>query len=952
MVGSKTSRTRIDMGQQSSHPQTVSAEASATEGPGKSKDKSSKSKKSKRKSTEMERPIDQDLESARALMQMREDPIHDRMAPYYKNNHAASAQLMAESSPMRPSTDSYLDDTESMHKPDSRKTKNKKGTKKRSRGEFHEVTGSMDRFNEAMQYPDFPSTPPGQVDGSSPSSYRPSIPRTNALDDIPTDDEDVAEYEDYAKDTASADPPGLPDHDIFSFSQQPPNDFDQDEDAQSAQASYHLPTNGYDLPQNAEKQKKKKRKRRTGDANNQQDLAQDQGQHVSDIDIEAFDDFPDVDMSSANMFYNHEGDNMPIDPELHSMDTLPASANINHLNDEDINVLQKNGASSSKHSTSQPRKRRRLEEVQGAKSTDLPFMSPYALQHDQENIQDQVLPGFEDRQGESSHEPSFELGSPFSEKDANGGAEFSGYGLQANKGARRKTNGETKKARSKKKGERREKRDVIETSKKNEVGNGGPFSAAEGLQLDAFRENYCEANEMNIGRFNDLIQTQMRGNAEVTALFNEIHDVLPYRPRMSVQKFCRRRFHNFSRGPWNAEEDKLLRLAVAEKGKAWKEVGDSLGRMADDCRDRWRNYIANSEHRNREQWTNAEVVNLCTAILECMQLMKMDRIRAREEGKHVAEVGTESDQEVEDMKHISWQAVSDRMGEHGGGRSRLQCSVKWGQLKNREQADYLAAIRESREIEKKKSTPVKNPWRMKLASKKIANMKTGDIRTFLQAVLDTGVPEEGNIPWKSIGDDEFRATWNSTDKKAAWSALKKQVDGYESMDYRSVANDLLTRIDDNGDADALDERWDPEIHGDVSVKKTKKEQRASKRKGKGKEREKRKRRERFDPTNGYSHLSNEFVFDSDDVDGDTEEPTRLGDSEPQGYNRYNALPRADDMDWEVNESDRAGSMTADGVDVVFDSQGDANGHRGGEVIPGEVSPELAGRLQSALNAYA
>lgn len=933
------------MGQRSSQLQIPPTEASATEGLGKSKDKSSKSKKSKRKSVEMGNPIDQDLESARALMQMREDPVHDRMAPYYKDNRAASAHLIAESSPMRPSTDSYLDDTESMHKSESRKTNNKKGTKKRGRVGIYEFTSSMNRPNEATQYPDLPSTPPGQLDRSSPSPYRPNIPRANALDEIPTDDEDVAEYEEYAKDTASADPPGLPDHDIFSFSQQPPNRFDQDEDGQSAQATYQLPTNGYALPQKAERQKKKKRKRRTDDETNQQNLAHDQGQHVSDFDIEAFDGFPNIDVGSANLFYNHEGDNMPIDPELHSMNALPASADMNVLNDEDLNILQKNGASSGKPSTSRPsRKRRRLEEVQGANTTDLPFMSPYAFQHDQENIQDQVLPGFEDGQGESSYEPSYELGSPFSEKAADGGAELPGDGLQAEKGARRKKNGETKKARSKKKCEGSQKGDVIENSTKEEVGNGGAFSAAEGLQLDAFRENYCEANDMNIGRFNDLIQTQMRGNAEVTALFNEIHDILPYRPRMSVQKFCRRRFHNFSRGTWSAEEDTMLRQAVAEKGKAWKEVGDSLGRMPDDCRDRWRNYIVNSEHRNREQWTNAEVVNLCTAILECMQLMKLDRIQARKEGKLVPEIGTESDQEVEDMKHISWQAVSDRMGEHGGGRSRLQCSVKWNQLKKREQADYLEAIRESREIEKKKSTPGKNPWRMKLASKKVANMKTGDIHTFMQAILDTGVPEEGNIPWKAIGDDEFRATWNSTDKKAAWSALKKQVEGYESMDYRSVAHDLLSRIED-GDADALDERWDPEIHGDVSVKKTKEERKASKKKGKGKG--KGRRREAFDPTNGYSHLSNEFVFDSDDLDGDTEDPTRLGDPEPQGYNRYNALPRPDDIDWEVNASDRAGSMTADGVDVVFDSQGGANGR-----MAGEVSPELAGRLQSALNAYA
>lgn len=929
------------MGQRSSQLQIPPEEASATENQGKSKDKRAKSRKSKRKSAEMERPIDQDLESARALMQMREDPIHDRMAPYYKDNHAASVQLMAESSPMRPSVDSYLDDTESIQKSESRKANHKKGTKKRGRFGNYEFTSSKQPSNEAVQYPDLPSTPPGQVDRSSPSPYRPNIPQTNALDEIPTDDEDVAAYEEYAKDTTSADPPDLSDHDIFSFSQQPPNQFDQDEDGKDIHATYQPPKNGYALPQNAEKQKRKKRKRRTDDETNQQNFAHERGQHIPAFAIEAFDDFPTIDLSSANMFHNYEGDDMPIDPELHSMNALPASADTTNLKDEDLNILQKNGASSRKHSPSQPRKRRRLEEVQGANTTDLPFMSPYAFQHDQENIQDQILPGFEDMRGHSSHE----FGSPLLEKVADGDANFSGDELQAKKSARRKKNGEPKKTRSKKKRDGSQKGDEIETSTKDKVMNGGAFSAADGLQLDAFRENYCEANDMTIRKFNNLIQTPMRGNAQVTALFDELYEVLPYRSRMSVQKFGRRRFHNFLRGTWSAEDDEMLKHAVAEKGKAWKEVGESLDRMPDDCRDRWRNYLINSEHRNREQWTNAEVVNLCSAILECMQLMKEDRMPAREEGEEVPERETESDQEVEDMKHINWQSVSDRMGENGGGRSRLQCSSKWGQLKKHEQADYLEAIRESREIEKKKSRPGKNPWRMKLASKKIANMKTGDIHAFLQAVLDTGVPDEGNIPWKSLGDDEFRATWTSMDKKAAWSVLKEQVEGYESMDYRSVADDLLTRIIN---ANALDERWDPELHGDVSVKKSKKERKASKRKGKRRGRGKGKEREEIGLPNHYSHRSAEFVYDSDDVEGDTEDPTRLGDLDPQGYNRYNALPRADDMDWGVDASNGAGSMTADGQDQVFNSQNDANGHL---PIAGEVSPELVGRLKSALNAY-
>lgn len=939
MVNSRSSRSRLDMGQQSSQPQILSAEASAIEYQEKSKDRKSKWKKSKKKSAEMERPMDQENESAFTLMQMRKAPIQDSRVPCYEDNHAASAQLMAESSPLRPSADPYVDDTEPVRKFKSHKRNDKRSAKKRGRKDIYEFTGSEERSSEAGQYPYLSSTPPRQIDCSSPSPYRPNIAQANALDDIPTDDEDVAAYEEYAKDTASADPPVISDDNMFSFSQQPPNPFEQVEDEQSIHATYQLPRNAYALPQNAEKRKKKKkRKRRTADEGTiQHNFEHEHGQHIPDFDFEAFDGFPEIDMISTNVSHKHQGDSMPIDPELHSMNALPPSADLSQFNDEDLNLLQKNGRDSGKHGFSKPRKRRRMEESQGVNSTDLPYMSPYAFQHDQENIQDRVLPGFEDMQRQTSPE----LSSPFLDHAADGCARSSDDVVEAKKSAQRKKKAETKKPRPKKERNESRKCDEVERPRRDEAKNGGAFSDAEGLMLDAFRDNHCEANDMTHWQFNNLIQTQMRGNAQVTALFNEIHEILPYRPRMSVQKFCRRRFHNFSRGTWSAEEDEMLKRAVAEKGRAWKEVADSLDRMPEDCRDRWRNYLVNSEHRNREQWTDAEVVNLCTAILEGMQLMKEDRMRAREEGEDVPESGTESDQEVEDMKHISWQSVSDRMGEYGGGRSRLQCSFKWSQLKKRDQAEYLKAIRESREIEKKKSPPGKNPWRMKLACKKVANMKPGDVHAFLQAVLDTDVPEEGNIPWKSLGDDEFRATWTSTDKKVAWSGLKEHVQGSESMDHRSVANELLSRIK-NDDADALNERWDPEVHGDVSAKKSKKKRKNSKKKGKGKE--------EIDPTNRFLQRSNEFIYDSDDVDGDTEDRKRLEVFEPQGYNRYDVLPRVGGMKEGVNVSNRAGSSTADDQDDIFNDGRNANGDL--PMADGEVSPEFAGRLQSALRAYA
>ena len=931
MSDSGASRSSADMGQMSSQPQFSSAEVPSTKYRRKSKGKD-KSRKSRKKGVEMERPIDQvDEESALTLMQMREAQIQQSRAPYYEDGHTLSAQILVEGSPTRPST-------EPGRRSKSRKLNDRRGTKKQAR-DIYEFTSSEERSDGADRYPKLPSTPARQTDRSSPSPYHPVVAPMNALDDIPTDDDDVAAFEKYAKDTASADPPGHSDHDVYSFSQQPPNPFDQDETGEGLHDPGQLPTDVFALPQNAEKRKRKKRKRRTDDQEGKKSLAHEPCKNIPHLNPEAMDDFLDIDMSWANVFRQHEDDTMPIDPELHSMNALPPSTHLSNLNGEDPNILQDNNSGDfGTHGSLQPRKRRRLEELRGANGNGLPYLSPYSLQHDQENIQDQILPCYEDMQTQTSSG----LDSSFRDNAAHNDPGFSGEVMQATRSARRKDNGKTRKIKPDKERESKRKGDKTERAVKDKAENGGAFSAAEGLQLDAFRDNYCEANNMTIWKFNELIQTPMRGNAEVKALFDEIHEILSYRPRMSVQKFCRRRFHNFIRGTWNADDDEMLKQAVVEKGKAWKEIGDRLGRMPEDCRDRWRNYHVNSEHRNREQWTDAEVVNLCSAILECMQLMKEDRMRAREAGEDVPECGTESDQEVEDMKHINWQSVSDRMGEHGGGRSRLQCSFKWGQLKKREQAEFLNAIKESRGIEKQKPKPTKNPWRMKLASKRVSNMKSGDVYALLQAVVDLDVPEEGNIPWKSLGDDQFRASWTSTDKKAAWSGLKQNVSGFETMDYRSLANAMLSRIIDDG-AESLNERWDPDLHGDVSAKKPRKKRRPAKQK------DNENTNEGTDPTNGYLQKSNEYVYDSDAMDGNAEDQTRLGGFEPQVYNHYDVLPMSDGMDGPLRASNGVGSVTADHQEDVFDDQRNGNGHL--SMADGDVSPELAGRLHSALTAH-
>jgi len=594
------------------------------------------------------------------------------------------------------------------------------------------------------------------------------------------------------------------------------------------------------------------------------------------------------------------------------MSALPPSVDLSALGNGDANVRQAKKRKL-RQSLPGPGRRRQTVQTQSTNEGQRLYHSSYMLQDDQENIQDQVLPGLEDY----ARRTSPELGTPFMEDIARGGLEYLNSASKAAKTPQHDKHPRQTKHKARKelmenpadlhkiddKGYQSE-RSVKDVSEK-----GGVFSTGEIAKLDAFRDSYCDANNMNYAYFNSLIQTPMRGNPQVTTLFNELHEVLPYRPRMSVQKFVRRRFHNYgARGTWTTEEDQELRRAVEEKGKQWKVVGELIDRMPGDCRDRYRNHLLNSEHRNREQWTEDEIKNLCRAILECMQLLKDERKKKREEkyGPDAQDSEEGLDQGVDDLKMINWQAVSDRMGEHGGGRSRLQCSFKWSQLKKQDQINLLNAVREARGLKSKRLGRTKNPWRQKKALKKVANMKTGDQYALLQSILGAHAPTEGNIPWKSLGDEEFRATWTVVDRKSAWLKMKQSITDSGTMDYREVINQLIARILAQGTGE-LHERWDPEVHGDVSQTKPRKSKKAKGKESGGASTEPEKRRrpngtreERKQPR------SNEFVVDESEHEEEDSAP-----NQPQYYNRYNALPRSAKANKYADTNIEAASSIAD-----------------------------------------
>ena len=888
---------------------------------------------SKTKSDDMKETIDCAYESAQALVQL---SAAAEANGALDDNFAASQQLRAESSPVHSSkvSNGRASIARSSQKVKGRKKHDKNHKKQRKGLSTWSDNGGYGEHDERTA--DMPSTPLGQILRSSPPPYRPPVSQpSHALDDIPTDDEDVTAYiQEYEQENRQSQRSEASDHDIYSLSQQPTDFADGQGYGPAIHSAYHQPKQVYASSKALVKPKKRKR-----DSAPTQGLARDiqlslesgKGQHASLLESTKVNASSENGLGLADWLGLCQDDDMPIDPELHSMSALPPSVDLSQLENGNATAPQRKKRKPMQGASALPSKRRRTEEPLSASTVKAPYYSPYDIGHRREDMHDKILPGLEDMQRQMSPE----LGTPLMADIAHRSLEILSDGpSQGQTSARRKkrslsnTDGNTIPNEGPVGKENR-------SSQRAPSDKGGPYTAAEADKLNRFRDSYCEANNMTIEQFNNHIQSSMRGNPTATEIFNECHEILPYRPRMSVQKYCRRHFHNFQRGTWSAEEDEMLKYAVAEKGNNWKAISELVGRMADDCRDRYRNYVHNSENRNREQWTNEEVQSFCNAIDYCMQAMKDERRQTRIEkyGEDTSDTESGSDHEDNDMKLINWQIVSDRMG---GMRSRLQCIFKWGQLKTKQQKELLQKYRDARLLEESKSEP-KNPWRRKRALEKVANMKIGDQHSLLRAIADSGATTEGNIPWKSIGDDDFRSMWNSTDKKEAWWTMKKHVAGAESMDYREVANEVISRILTIA-GDELGDRWDPEVHGDVNAKKRKK------RKAKGKQREdeeeqlrregKKARRKHKQSALRKSDL---FVYDSDEEIPDSA-------NEPQNHNRYDALPRSDTAGTAVDahSDDASAKDEVEEANSLFDEQVHENEEH---MMDGDVSAELASRVQ-------
>lgn len=245
---------------------------------------------------------------------------------------------------------------------------------------------------------------------------------------------------------------------------------------------------------------------------------------------------------------------------------------------------------------------------------------------------------------------------------------------------------------------------------------GGTFLVEEKRAIDVHLERYAEDNGLT---HVDLCQRVWANERRKDDFWEGVCSVLPQRSRASIYKHVRRQYHIFnSRAKWTESEDEHLATLVKEKGSAWKAVGDAMGRMGEDCRDRWRNYGKCGKDRGKDRWDELEESELKKTIAEVLI-----GIRTRRGITDPFDLESNAiDYDGED--EINWTVISDLMGNK---RSRIQCRYKWNKMKQQKARSGGVAV-------------VKSPgtWKKKKAKAFVEDMLVGDnIWLLKQYVLTT-----------------------------------------------------------------------------------------------------------------------------------------------------------------------------------------------------------------------
>ncbi|KAI5251257.1 hypothetical protein E4T42_04405 [Aureobasidium subglaciale] len=329
----------------------------------------------------------------------------------------------------------------------------------------------------------------------------------------------------------------------------------------------------------------------------------------------------------------------------------------------------------------------------------------------------------------------------------------------------------------------------------------GPFTPVECDLIEAHLVQFCLDNGLSRDQLVNMIQASSR---EMSKIYVDLAtDVLPHRNRRAVQRYCRRHYNNFQRGRWTEEQDELLRNAYAENPNKWVKIGERVGRMPEDCRDRWRNHVS-LDQRHTDVWTQDEEQRLATAVRDCLRAVE-------------ATMDTTLGRENED-DYIAWNVVVQKMN---GSRNRLQCSMKWRKIKQRvireeanqterEEAIKRGEIAPTEEYDDGMTSPhTTTRWKAE-AARRFDEMTVGDMLDVTRETLygaQMGAFASKNTFWAVVTRLHAGSPWSTADRKQVYRKLKDTAG--DQKDFRGNLEAQVEWLESHFDADALAVRTAP-----------------------------------------------------------------------------------------------------------------------------------------------
>ncbi|EHL01393.1 putative DNA-binding protein REB1 [Glarea lozoyensis 74030] len=307
-------------------------------------------------------------------------------------------------------------------------------------------------------------------------------------------------------------------------------------------------------------------------------------------------------------------------------------------------------------------------------------------------------------------------------------------------------------------------------SKHNGQVRKGKFAPRELEAIDVAVETYREMHDLTQFKVNEIIQAP-NTSEETKELWTSIRDVVPDIPHRRVYDTCRRRFHNFeSRGSWTKEQDEELKDAYARFPQKWKQIGELINRFPEDARDRWRNYLICGDNLRKDYWEKEEEDRLREVVSECVEILRRAQRTARK-----PDIGRDA---LESL--LDWQIVSQKMN---GVRSRLQCSSKWRQLKDREDSndEGLEAI-------------TTTEWRAEEADREARAMSGAEILQLLVTIRDSGAGKESKIPWLIV-TEAVEKLGKRMALKFCFRKLRRRVPGGKDMRFREIVDTLIAEFE-------------------------------------------------------------------------------------------------------------------------------------------------------------